>query len=215
MSNTEAIPRDEFFDSLLSDFLDESGQLLDRLNENLLQLDEWVRSLEDDHQERCDAELLNEMFRSAHSLKGLSAMLGLTDINTLTHKVENVFDAARKDELRIDGDCVEVVFQAVDRLVALVDVLKNPESDPVECDAVVEQIAEMLQSAGCERKQTSQADAERALQGIETPAAAPTEEGTPAAETAAVAEPAVPAPPARPTSPDAMSVDLFASLIDD
>ena len=35
------------------------------------------------------------MFRSAHSLKGLSAMLGLTDINHLTHKIENVFDAAR------------------------------------------------------------------------------------------------------------------------
>ena len=45
----------------------------------------------------CDETLLNEMFRSAHSLKGLSGMLGLADINNLTHRLENVFDAARKE----------------------------------------------------------------------------------------------------------------------
>jgi len=163
MSDSEAVARDEFFDSLLGDFLDESGQLLDRLNENLLQLDEWVRTLEDEHEERCDESLLNEMFRSAHSLKGLSAMLGLKDINHLTHKIENVFDAARKDELIMDGDVVETMFQAVDRLVSLVDVLKDPDLESVECESVLECIAELLQSAGVERKQSSQADAERAL----------------------------------------------------
>src|SRR5574340_9038 len=115
MSASEQV-HDEFRESLLGDFLDESGQLLDRLNENLLQLDQWVRSLDEDQPKRCDSELINEMFRSAHSLKGLSAMLGLTDINVLTHKIENVFDAARKDELALDGDCVELMFQAVDRL---------------------------------------------------------------------------------------------------
>ncbi|MEN6496082.1 MAG: Hpt domain-containing protein, partial [Thermoguttaceae bacterium] len=113
MSDSDAATRDEFFDSLLGDFLDESGQLLDRLNENLLQLDEWVRSLDDNHHERCDDTLMNEMFRSAHSLKGLSAMLGLGEINGLTHKVENVFDAARKDQLIVTGEVVELMFQAI------------------------------------------------------------------------------------------------------
>ena len=164
MSNPEPVARDEFFDSLLGDFLDESGQLLDRLNEDLLQLDDWVRSLDDDHAQRCDDELMNDMFRSAHSLKGLSAMLGLSDINNLTHKVENVFDAARKDELIIDGDAVELMFQAVDRLVGLVDVLRDPDSEAVECGSVIGSIGDLLQRAGVERKQTSQEDAERALQ---------------------------------------------------
>ena len=49
MSDSTSVAHDEFFDSLLGDFLDESGQLLDRLNEDLLQLDEWVRSLDEDH----------------------------------------------------------------------------------------------------------------------------------------------------------------------
>ena len=166
MSDSEAVARDEFFESLLGDFLDESGQLLDRLNENLLQLDDWVRALDDDHNERCDEDLMNDMFRSAHSLKGLSAMLGLADINDLTHKVENVFDAARKDELIISGDCVELMFQAVDRLVAMVDVLKDPDGESVECTEVVQGISSLLQEAGVERKKSSQADAENALSDL-------------------------------------------------
>ncbi len=163
MSDSNVVPRDEFFDSLLGDFLDESGQLLDRLNENLLQLDEWVRSLGETHAERCDDELMNDMFRSAHSLKGLSGMLGLTDINSLTHKVENVFDAARKDELIISGDIVELMFQAVDRLVGQVDLLKDPEAESVDSESVIQGIAQVLEAAGVAREQTSQEDAERAL----------------------------------------------------
>ena len=87
------------------------------------------------------------MFRSAHSLKGLSAMLGLTDISTLTHKVENVFDAARKDELAIDGDVVELVFQAIDRLENSVEALKDPDQGSVECESIVERIGQLLRNA--------------------------------------------------------------------
>ena len=114
---------------------------------------------------------MNDMFRSAHSLKGLSAMLGLADINDLTHKVENVFDAARKDELIISGDCVELMFQAVDRLVAMVDVLKDPDGESVSCAEVVQGISSLLQEAGVERKKSSQADAENALADLATEAA--------------------------------------------
>jgi two-component system chemotaxis sensor kinase CheA len=208
MSEAAPIARDEFFDSLLGDFLDESAQLLDRLNENLLQLDEWVRDLGAADEPRDNAQVLNEMFRAAHSLKGLSAMLGLSEINGLTHKVENVFDAARKNQLAIDADVVDLVFQAVDRLTGLVESLKDPNSAPVECDSVLEGIKNLLQSAGAERQQTSQADAERALQAemaAATVAPAPAVEPPPApSETPAVAA-AAPLP----------EVDYFAGLHDE
>jgi two-component system chemotaxis sensor kinase CheA len=103
------------------------------------------------------------MFRSAHSLKGLSAMLGLMDINHLTHKIENVFDAARHDELSITRDVTELMFMGLDQLTAMVGLLKEPGGEPVDCDAVLEAIHRMLQTAGAEKKQTTQADAERAL----------------------------------------------------
>ncbi len=196
MSDMEAIPRDEFFESLLGDFLDESGQLLERLNENLLQLDEWVHSLDEGASQRCDETLMNEMFRSAHSLKGLSAMLSLTEINTLTHKVENVFDAARKDELSINGDVVELMFQAVDRLSGLVDALKEPSPSPVETESVVQGIQNILEAAGCAREKSSQADAERELANLtsEAEAAKPAEVTPQSVTSFAPAEVAVAAP---------------------
>ena len=132
------------------------------------------------------------MFRSAHSLKGLSAMLGLKDINQLTHRVENVFDAARKDELRITGDVVELMFQALDRLVGQVQSLKDPGTDAAECESVIHGIAELLQHAGVERQQTSQADAERALGGVTAPAPAAAE--TPVAPPPAADPPVAEAP---------------------
>lgn len=221
------VARDDFFDSLLGDFLDESSQLLDRLNENLLQLDEWVRSLGEDHRERCDEDLMNEMFRSAHSLKGLSAMLGLKDINDLTHKVENVFDAARKDQLVFSGDVVELMFQAIDRLVALTEALKDQDADPVECGPVLDGIRQVLQAAGVERQQSSQADAERALQ--DSPAEAASEAAAPEHPAAEIPAPACdetaapvteeepePAPiPAPVPAPQTAYIDVFAGIRDE
>lgn len=176
MSDVQADTRNELLDSLLGDFLDESDQLLTQLSKNLLQLDEWVQSLDEHHAQRCDESLLNEMFRSAHSLKGLSAMLGLTDINHLTHKIENVFDAARHGQLTVTRDVTELMFMGLDQLTAMVGLLKEPGGDPVECDATLEAIRRVLQIAGAEKKQATQADAERALgaatgQGTEARAA--------------------------------------------
>jgi two-component system chemotaxis sensor kinase CheA len=204
MSNPEGVARDEFFESLLGDFLDESGQLLDRLNENLLQLDEWVQSLGDDQGQRCDDELLNDMFRSAHSLKGLSAMLGLKDINHLTHKVENVFDAARKSQLMINGDVVELMFHAVDRLVNLVDGLKDPHAPAAECQSVIDSIGHMLQQCGAERAVTNQADAERALAAAVAETAAP--------QAAELVAPSAPAEPVvEPVTAEPVAVEPVAA----
>lgn len=163
MTDSQNIPHDDFFDSLLSDFLDESSQLLDRLGENLLALEEWARLHEGDPHEHCDREMLNDMFRSAHSLKGLSAMLGLKAINTLTHKIENVFDAARRDLLVVTPQVVELLFEAMDRLSALIERLTSPDMPPVESDAVLDQIHALLETAGVEQGTSTQADAERAL----------------------------------------------------
>jgi len=164
MSDNNLGVKDEFFESMLADFLDESGELLEQLNENLLQLDEWANELQEGESARCDETLLNEMFRAAHSFKGLSGMLGLDDINQLTHKVENVFDAARSDELPITTDVVELIFQSVDRLVGMVERLKDPSAAEVDCESVLEDIQCLLQGAGAERKKATQEEAEESFE---------------------------------------------------
>lgn len=197
MTDNAHSQQDELFHMMLSDFLDESRRLLERLNENLLVLDELTAALDDDQPPPYDLDLLNEMFRAAHSLKGLSAMLGLRQINNLTHRVESVFDTARQNQLAIRPGVVEVVFQAVDHLGAMVESLGDESLAGVDASASLAAIESLLESSGAARPQADQSDAEAALCEPSPVAAEP-------------AEP-VPAPAAAPTPP----VDHFAELHDE
>jgi two-component system, chemotaxis family, sensor kinase CheA len=179
MSNSLAPAQDEFFESLLGDFLDESQQLLGSLNENMLVLDQWVQSLAEGNGSSLDAELMNELFRSAHSFKGLSGMLGLTDINNLTHNVENVFDAARRGQYQLTTDSVELLFQAIDHLVGMVDCLRNADLPAVDSSHVISDIRTLLSSAGVGKEQQSQHDAERTLSELDKAFAAANELDSP------------------------------------
>ncbi|MCC9604654.1 chemotaxis protein CheA [Blastopirellula sp. JC732] len=193
--------QDEFFDNLLSDFLDESSQLIDRLNDNLLELDEWAKLAAEDESAILDADLVNDMFRSAHSVKGLSAMLGLPNINCLTHNVENIFDAARREELKVTSHVVEVVFKSVDLLGAMLTQLRETSSDDVPCDEMIDQIKAVLEQTGSVREQTSQADAEAFLT---------TSDDQPVADTSPVADETVGADAIR-----AEVAVLFAGVADE
>ncbi len=136
---------DDFMDSMLSDFLDESQEYLSRLNENLLTLDELANALSDEQSVQVDSTVLNEMFRDAHSLKGLSAMLQLDDINRLTHRIESIFDAARNGDLAVSRPVIDLVFGAVDRLTQMVDHLSQPGAPPVEYESILTQICRLLE----------------------------------------------------------------------
>ena len=141
----DAYLSDDMYQEMLADFLDESGQLLDRLGENLLSLDEWIKDHPPGSGDQFDGEILNEMFRAAHSLKGLSAMLNLTNINQLTHRLENLFDAVRKGELVVEQQSVDLMFQATDRLRAMVDLLRTQNSDAIDAQDIVSAIAAILE----------------------------------------------------------------------
>ena len=150
MSASETQVTDEFFADMLPDFLDEANENIGRLNEHLLQLDEQVKAVDDPASGEFDANLLNDMFRAAHTLKGLSGMLGLNNINALTHKVENVFDAARNSILPITPKVVEVVFQSLDRLGEMLEQLKEGQDDQVDCEVVIADIQLLLQQNGAD-----------------------------------------------------------------
>lgn len=161
--------QDETMAELLGDFLDESEHLLSRINEALLALDQQVRQSAfsgNVGDTGTFAELLNELFRAAHSLKGLSGMLGLKDINCLTHRMENVLDAARKTQIPLNDRVLELLFRSVDCLTELIEALRNPSALPSDPAPVVEAIAELLREGGVEREISSQADAERILAEI-------------------------------------------------
>jgi two-component system, chemotaxis family, sensor kinase CheA len=195
MSGDNTQVTDEFFADMLPDFLDEANENIGRLNEHLLQLDEQVKAA--DGADGFDAGLLNDMFRAAHTLKGLSGMLGLNHINALTHKVENVFDAARNSELPITPKVVEVVFQSLDRLGEMLERLKDGQNDDVDCEIVIADIRGLLQKSGVEKKQATQKEAEESMRQLVSTTDAPAE------------------PQATPVAPPEQATDIFADIQDD
>lgn len=139
---------DALMDGLLGDFLDESAGLLQQLNNDLLRLDELIKAAAEPPAAAQHLDLLNEMFRAAHSLKGLSGMMRVDNVNSLTHKVENIFDAARNGTLLLTTEVVDLVFQAIDRLEGMIALLNDSSRGDVEYADVLSGIEQLLLNAG-------------------------------------------------------------------
>lgn len=91
-------------------FIDESKEHLQSCNQHLLELEKNPQ----------DLAIVNEIFRSAHTLKGMSATMGYEDIADLTHMMENVLDAIRNSKIPVTTEIFDVVLQAVDYLEEMV-----------------------------------------------------------------------------------------------
>ncbi|MGE7664994.1 chemotaxis protein CheW [Ureibacillus composti] len=91
-------------------FIEESKEHLQACSEHLLELEKNPQ----------DLSVVNEIFRSAHTLKGMSATMGYEDLADLTHKMENVLDAIRNEKIHVTTEILDVVFESVDHLEAMV-----------------------------------------------------------------------------------------------
>lgn len=91
-------------------FIEESKEHLQACNEHLLELEKNPE----------DLTIINEIFRSAHTLKGMSATMGYDDLASLTHQMENVLDSIRNSRLKTTAEILDVIFMAVDHLEEMV-----------------------------------------------------------------------------------------------
>ncbi len=105
----EAIPLDKDKD-LYPDFVNEAKEHLDEIEVKLVDLEANPG----------DAETVNALFRAFHTIKGISGFLDLPDVNGLAHATEAILDMARKGELAVTSQAVDVVFEAVDALRSMV-----------------------------------------------------------------------------------------------
>ncbi|MEH7800464.1 chemotaxis protein CheA, partial [Bacillus pumilus] len=67
-----------------------------------------------------DLQLVNDIFRAAHTLKGMSATMGYADMAQLTHHLENMFDAIRNEQMIVTPESMDTMFEALDHLEAMV-----------------------------------------------------------------------------------------------
>jgi len=105
-------------------FIDESREYLQKLNSNLLYLENHPQ----------DMETINEIFRVAHTLKGMSSTMGFTNIANLTHEMENLLSEVRNGNIELNEEMVNVLFKCLDVLERYVN---NIEEMGIEGDIKV------------------------------------------------------------------------------
>ena len=87
-------------------FLDETREHLENLNTQILNLEQSPE----------DADTINEIFRAAHSLKGMAGTMGYKRMQTLTHDMENVFSEIRNGGIKANSNLIDILFQCLDAL---------------------------------------------------------------------------------------------------
>ncbi|MCU6707123.1 chemotaxis protein CheA [Paenibacillus sp. J5C_2022] len=118
----------------LSMFIDESNDHLQALNENMLKL-------ESDPE---DLSIVQSIFRSAHTLKGMSATMGFEDLASLTHEMENVLDLVRNSKLSMDSFIFDTLFKGLDALEAMVQDIINGGTGKSDVTAIVQSLQSIL-----------------------------------------------------------------------
>lgn len=98
-------------DQYLEMFVSESKEHVQAMNDNLLKLENAPD----------DVSIVNEIFRSAHTLKGMAGTMGYTDLMTLTHQLENVLDELRNGKIHFSSDLLDLIFEAMDNIETMVD----------------------------------------------------------------------------------------------
>lgn len=118
----------------MSMFLDESRENLQNLNQCLLELENSPDNL----------SLLDEIFRVAHTLKGMSATMGFSNVAELTHEMENVLDKLRKAEMAVVPEVIDILFQCLDTLENLINNITNQSQENIDTTELMGKLKGLL-----------------------------------------------------------------------
>ncbi|AAO36264.1 chemotaxis protein CheA [Clostridium tetani] len=121
----------------MSMFLEEAMENLQTLNDSLLQLE----------QEPEDSDKLNEIFRVAHTLKGMSATMGFNEIAELTHKMEDVLSEFRDGELKVTENVVTVLFKCLDTLEQMVNNIADDIDEEISIEGIISELQDIKKSS--------------------------------------------------------------------
>lgn len=143
-------------------FIEETREHLQGLNQSLLQLEKNPN----------DKAMLNEIFRVAHTLKGMAGTMGFTRMAKLTHDMENVLHALRSNEIKVSTSLIDTLFQCLDALEKYLNSIINTSS---EGNVEYTELIQALNSMNGKNQDTGKAKNEK------TPAATPAPNSTNAA----------------------------------
>ncbi|MCK4709124.1 MAG: Hpt domain-containing protein, partial [Gammaproteobacteria bacterium] len=123
--------------TLLPDFIVEASEHLDEMEMLLLRLVD----------NPADIDILNEVFRPAHTIKGAAQFMGIEKIAKLTHRMEDLLDQLRSGERESTIDIIEILIAARDRILLLVSELERSQQEESEIDDLIARLNAILDSA--------------------------------------------------------------------
>ena len=100
-------------------FIDETAEHIQSLSDNIMALENELE----------DHDVINEIFRAAHSLKGMAGTMGFKRMQHLTHDMENVFQEVRNDKIKVTGDIIDVLFQCLDAIEGYLNIIKETSDE--------------------------------------------------------------------------------------
>ncbi len=116
-------------------FIEESREHLQHMNDNLLELEK----------DPTEKNLLNEIFRVAHTIKGMSGTMGFSNIATLTHEMENLLDALRNGVVEPNGEIINILFRCFDSLDEYIThIIETGQEGELDSTALVKEIYNSL-----------------------------------------------------------------------
>ena len=129
-------------------FLDETKEHLQNLNTRILELEADPEG----------ADTVNEIFRAAHSLKGMAGTMGYKRMQTLTHDMENVFSEVRNGNIKVQPEMIDVLFQCLDALEEYTENIQSSADEGTnDNEALIKKLNDILNGAGGQAEAKSEA----------------------------------------------------------
>ncbi len=143
--------------SLLPDFVAESVEHLEEMETNLLRLEADPGNL----------EILNDIFRSVHTIKGASEYMGMIKTAELSHKLENLLDMIRKGETSLNKEIIDTLIEARDLISMLVSELEQSQTEETDTASIIKRIDRLSIETETEKDAHSPGNASQTETGSE------------------------------------------------
>lgn len=118
---------------------------IDETSEHIQSLSDCIMVLEKEPENK---ETINEIFRAAHSLKGMAGTMGFKRMQHLTHDMENVFQEVRSDKVKVTSEMIDILFQCLDAIEGYLETIKSTSDEGTEDnEAIINALNSFLEKA--------------------------------------------------------------------
>jgi two-component system chemotaxis sensor kinase CheA len=134
----------DFPEELVKEFVTESLELIEALNVDVLQLEESYKAGENGNYE----DLVNNIFRAFHTLKGNSGILGLDTMSQVAHKSEDVLNLIRDQKLSPKAEVIDAILESVDWIKNFVEGIRDQGKETGETGAIISRLKAITDGVG-------------------------------------------------------------------